>query len=85
MLHHEPFVHSIQPLHDMTEAPQAKEKKTRRSKLGSTVLVFLVPILLLAILGLLIGGGSGIGSVEITLLLVIWAVGLAWVWMPRRA
>ncbi len=55
------------------------------SSIASRVLVFLVPILLLAILGLLIGGCSGIGSVEITLLLVIWAVGLAWVWMPRRA
>ena len=67
----------------MSEAKQAKAKRTVGSKLASTVLVFMVPILLLAIIGM-IGGGVGIGMVELTLLWAIWLVGLAWVWWPRR-
>ena len=67
----------------MTEINQAKAKRTVGSKLASTVLVFMVPILLLAIIGT-IGGGVGIGMVELTLLWAIWLVGLAWVWWSRR-
>ena len=67
----------------MTEVQGAEDKKTLGSKLASTVLVFTVPMLLLAIIGLF-GGSFGIGMVEITLLWVIWLVGLAWVWWPRR-
>jgi hypothetical protein len=67
----------------MTEAQQVKDKKTLGSKLASTVLVFLVPVLLLALIGLLTGG-FGIGVVELTLLSAIWVVGLTWVWWPRR-
>jgi hypothetical protein len=70
-------------VHVMTEVRQAKDKKTLGSKLASTVLVFTVPMLLLAIIGLF-GGSFGIGMVELTLLWVIWLVGLAWVWWPRR-
>jgi hypothetical protein len=67
----------------MTEVQGAEDKKTLGSKLASTVLIFTVPMLLLAIIGLF-GGSFGIGMVEITLLWVIWLVGLAWVWWPRR-
>jgi uncharacterized membrane protein len=67
----------------MSEVQQAKRTKTLGSKLASTVLVFTVPLLLLAIIGML-GGGLGIGTVELALLLVIWIVGLVWVWSPRR-
>ncbi len=59
-------------------------KKTFGSKLASTVLVFTVPILLLAIIGLFTGSFD-IGTPEIALLSVIWIVGLIWVWRPRRA
>ncbi len=69
--------------HVMTEVQRAKDKKTLGSKLASTVLVFTVPMLLLAIIGLF-SGGFVMGGVEITLLWVIWLVGLAWVWWPRR-
>ena len=70
-------------VHVMTEIQQAKGKRTVGSKLASTVLVFLVPSLLLAIIGM-IGGAVGFGMVEISLLWAIWVVGLAWVWWPRR-
>jgi len=46
--------------------------------------VFTVPMLLLAIIGLF-GGSFAIGTVEISLLWVIWMLGLAWVWWPRRS
>jgi len=42
--------------------------------LASTVLVFTVPMLLLAIIGLF-SGSLGIGTPELTLLWVIWIVG----------
>lgn len=67
----------------MNEVQQAKGNRTLGNRLASTVLVFTVPILLLAIIGML-GGGSGIGTVELALLLVIWILGLIWVWAPRR-
>ncbi len=69
--------------HVMTEVQRAKDKKTLGSKLALTVLVFTVPVLLLAIIGLF-SGSFVMGGVEITLLWVIWLVGLAWVWWPRR-
>jgi hypothetical protein len=47
-------------------------------------LVFIVPILLLAVIGML-GGSFGIGPVELTVLLVIEIVGLILVWAPRRS
>lgn len=68
----------------MTELQGAKDKRTLGSKLASTVLVFTVPMLLLAIIGLF-GGGFAIGTPEIALLWVIWIVGLTWVWWPRRS
>ena len=67
----------------MTGVQQTKDKKTLGSKLASTALVILVPVLLLAIVGLF-SGGAGIGVVELILLLAIWVVGLTWVWWPRR-
>ena len=68
----------------MTEVQNVRVKKALGSKLASTVLVFTVPMLLLAIIGLF-SGSFGIGTVEISLLWVIWVVGLAWVWWPRRS
>jgi hypothetical protein len=65
----------------VSEAKQAKAKRNVGSKVASTVLVFMMPILLLAIIGT-IGGGVGIGMVELTLLWAIWLVGLAWVGGP---
>ncbi len=67
----------------MSDFRSTKATQSRGSKFASTVLVFTVPLLLLAIIGM-VGGSFGIGTVEITLLLVIWAAGLAWVWRPRR-
>ena len=67
----------------MTEPPQPGRNRTLAGKVTSTVLVLTVPLLLLAIIGLL-GGGFGIGTPELGLLLVIWIVGLVWVWWPRR-
>ncbi len=67
----------------MTEVPRAGDRRTIGSRLASTVLVFTVPLLLMAILGLF-SGSFGIGMVEIGLLWVIWAIGLIWVWWPRR-
>jgi hypothetical protein len=66
----------------MTEVQPAKGRQTLGKKLSSTVLVFTVPVLLLAIIGAA-GGSFGIGTVELSLLAVIWVVGLAWVWWPR--
>ena len=70
-------------VHVMTDTEHARGKRAVGSKLASTVLVFIVPILLLAIIGM-IGGAVGIGMVELSLLWAIWMVGLAWVWWPRR-
>ena len=53
-----------------------------RGQLASTVLVITVPLLLLAILGLL-SGSVDLGTPERTGLTVIWVVGLAWVWVVR--
>jgi hypothetical protein len=69
-------------VHVVTDHP-AENNRTLRSKVASTVLVFTVPMLLLAIIGAL-GGSFGIGTPEIVLLWVIWIVGLIWVWWPRR-
>ena len=67
----------------MTDVQPTKDKKTLGSKLASTVLVFIVPVLLLTIIGLF-SGGFGVGVVELSLLLLIWVVGLTWVWWPRQ-
>ena len=67
----------------MTEVHSAKVKKTLGSKLASTVLVFTVPLLLGGILGLFTGS-MGVGVADLVLLAVIWVVGLAWVWWPRK-
>jgi len=80
----EGVIHESHVVHNMTEVQNANAKKTLGSKLASTVLVFTVPLLLLAIMGLF-SGSLGIGTVEISLLWVIWMVGLAWVWCPRRS
>jgi hypothetical protein len=69
-------------VHVVTDHP-AENNRTLRGKVASTVLVFTVPMLLLAIIGAL-GGSFGIGTPEIVLLWVIWIVGLIWVWWPRR-
>jgi Flp pilus assembly protein TadB len=68
---------------DVTEVEQPKSERTLRSKVASTVLVFTVPILLLAIIGVL-GGSLLIGIPELALIGVVWIVGLVWVWWPRR-
>lgn len=70
--------------HDMTEFQPAKGGKSVGSKSASTVLVVTVPMLLLAVIGLF-SGSLALGTVEITLLMVIWAAGLIWVWWPGRA
>ena len=70
-------------VHVMTEAQQAERNRTLAGKVTSTVLVLTVPMLLLAIIGLL-GGSFAIGTPELGLLWVIWIVGLVWVWWPRR-
>jgi hypothetical protein len=70
-------------VHVMTEVQQARTRRALRSKVASSVLVLTVPILLLAIIGVL-GGSFAIGLPEIALLWVIWIVGLIWVWWPRR-
>ena len=67
----------------MTEVQQVRDKRTFGSRVASTVLVFTVPILLLAVLGLLTGS-LDIGTLEIDLLLVVWLAGVVWVWWPRR-
>jgi hypothetical protein len=54
-----------------------------RGRFGSTVLVILVPILLLALIGLATGS-LDIGTPELAILMVIWVVGLVWVWRPRQ-
>lgn len=57
---------------------------TVRSRLVSSVLVILVPVLLGAVLGLLTGS-MGLGVADLALLVVIWVVGLVWVWRPRKS
>jgi len=51
-----------------------------------TILVILVPLLLLALLGAMVGGD--LGTPELTLLpalvLSTWIVGLLMIWWPRR-
>src|SRR4051812_2489165 len=54
-----------------------------RGRFASSVLVITVPVLLLAVLGL-ITGGLGVGTPELTLLMLIWVIGLLWVWWPWR-
>ena len=76
-------MHESHMVHVMTDTEQARGKRTVGSKLASTVLGVIVPILLLAIIGM-IGGAVGIGMVELSLLWAIWVVSLAWVWWPRR-
>jgi hypothetical protein len=51
-----------------------------RGQLASSVLVITVPLLLLAILGL-VAGGMGLGTPELAGLMLIWVVGLTWVWV----
>jgi hypothetical protein len=68
----------------MNEIPRSRGKKTLGSKLASTVLVFVGPLLLLAIVGIF-SGSEDIGTPEILLLELMWAVGLVWVWWPRRS
>ena len=53
-----------------------------KSKLSSTVLVILVPLLILAVLGFLLGPALGIP--ELVLLLVVWGVGLWRIWRKPR-
>lgn len=67
----------------MTEVRQTKQRPTVESRLSSTVLLFAVPVLLLAIIGVL-GGSFAVGTPELALLTVIWVVGLVWIWRPRR-
>lgn len=68
----------------MNDVQGTRGKKSTGSKLASTVLVFVVPWLLLAIVGIF-SGSEDVGTPEILLLEVIWAMGLAWVWWPRRS
>jgi hypothetical protein len=53
---------------------------TPKGQFASSVLVITVPLLLLAILGV-VGGGMGLGTPELIGLTVIWVVGLTWVWV----
>ena len=57
--------------------------RTTWNRITSSVLVILVPILLLAVIGLATGS-LALGTPELLLLTVIWIVGLVWVWRPRR-
>ncbi len=61
-----------------------RRRPTIGHKVGSTVLLFAVPLLLLTVL-MMLGGGVGIGTVELSLLLALWAIGLIWIWRPRRS
>jgi hypothetical protein len=51
-----------------------------KGQFSSSVLVVLVPVLLLAIIGLA-GGSMDLGTPELMLLTIIWVVGLTWVWV----
>jgi hypothetical protein len=46
----------------------------------SSVLVIVVPLLLVAILGL-VGGSMDLGTPELYALTLIWFVGLTWIWV----
>jgi hypothetical protein len=59
------------------------EQSTGR-KVSSSVAVVAAVFLLLVVVDLLTGG-FGVGIVELTVLGVVLAVGLVWVWWPRRA
>ena len=66
-----------------TPTTPTKKRPSLESKIGSTVLLFAVPQLLLLIIGIL-GGGFALGEPELALLSLIWLVGLIWIWRPRR-
>lgn len=56
------------------------------SRISSSILVILAPLLLLAGVGVL-SGSLDLGGTEDGALMVIWVVGLVWVWVigPARA
>jgi hypothetical protein len=54
-----------------------------RNRAGGTVVALLAPYLLVLILGG-ISGSYDMGSREFTFIFVIWAIGLTFVWWPRR-
>jgi hypothetical protein len=68
----------------MNDVQRTHSKRTLGSKVVSTVLVFTVPQLLLAIIGVFTGSFD-LGTPEILMLEVCWVVGLVWVWWPRRS
>lgn len=52
-----------------------------RGQFASSVLVMVVPLLLLALLALVSGGGGDLGTPELAGLMLIWVVGLTWIWL----
>jgi hypothetical protein len=52
-------------------------------RLRDSILVLVVPILALWLLGLATGS-EDLGSRSLAVLYVAWAIGLGWVWWPRR-
>ena len=52
-----------------------------KGQFGWTVLVFLTPVLLLALLALVTGGSGDLGTPELAILTLIWVVGLSFVWV----
>jgi hypothetical protein len=66
----------------MVEQPRRDERP--RGRFASSVLVITVPLLLLALIGLVTGSNGDIGTLEIGLLALVWLVGLLWVWWPGR-
>jgi positive regulator of sigma E activity len=52
------------------------------SKWTSSVLVIAVPLLVLVLVGL-VTGSLDLGTVEMTILMVVWLAGLGWIWRRR--
>jgi hypothetical protein len=63
--------------------PRSQPRTQPRGRVSSTVLVLVVPIFALVMIGA-VTGSLAVAWPEIVLLAVVWSVGLAWVWWPRR-
>jgi hypothetical protein len=66
----------------MLALPNPDERPQRR--LSSSVLVITVPIFVLALLAVVTGGSGSLGTPELSILTLIWVIGLMWVWWPWR-
>ena len=58
-------------------------KLTRRGRLTRSLVVLVAPLVVFFLIGA-VTGSEDLGSAELTICYAVWAVGLGYVWWPRR-